>query len=163
MRKSFTLLIITLAVMVCRPSYSHAAASLQDLFWRRAWPEMELQFNAIKKKSARDYSLMANAYRFQEKWSEAVRILESQAKNFPASVRPYADMTLLLGYENTGQTQRALTLAESLYKSAPNDLKYYAALAQYRINDAQGNPSAAYTALTRMLSHAVTDERKIYT
>ncbi|MBQ3447285.1 MAG: transglycosylase SLT domain-containing protein, partial [Synergistaceae bacterium] len=26
-----------------------------------------------------------------------------------------------------------------------------------------GNPSAAYTALTRMLSHAVTDERKIYT
>ena len=163
MRKSFTLLIITLAVMVCRPSYSHAAASLQDLFWRRAWPEMELQFNAIKKKSARDYSLMANAYRFQEKWSEAVRILESQAKNFPASVRPYADMTLLLGYENTGQTQRALTLAESLYKSAPNDLKYYAALAQYRINDAQGNPSAAYTALTRMLPHAVTDERKIYT
>lgn len=124
---------------------------------------MELQFKSIKKKSARDYSLMANAYRFQEKWSEAVSILESQSKNFPASVRPYAEMTLLLGYENLGQTQRALSLAESLYKSAPSDLKYYAALAQYRINDSQGSPSASYTALTHMLSHAGTDERKIYT
>lgn len=163
MRKAIHAFILALALTVSAASFSWGASKLEDLFWRRAWPEMELQFQSIKKKSARDYSLMANAYRFQEKWSEAVRILESQAKNFPASVRPYADMTLLLGYENTGQTQRALTLAESLYKSAPNDLKYYAALAQYRINDAQGSPSAAYTALTRMLSHAGTDERKIYT
>ncbi|MBQ6417649.1 MAG: lytic transglycosylase domain-containing protein [Synergistaceae bacterium] len=163
MRKSFSLLIITLAVAFYSPSNSEAASSLQDLFWRRAWPEMELQFKSIKKKSTRDYSLMANAYRFQEKWAEAVSILEAQSKNFPASVRPYADMTLLLGYENLHQTQRALTLAESLYKSAPADLKYYVALAQYRINDSQGSPSASLTALNRMLQNAGTDERKIYT
>ncbi|MBQ6973008.1 MAG: transglycosylase SLT domain-containing protein [Synergistaceae bacterium] len=163
MRKKIHAFILALILTVSAASFSWGASKLEDLFWRRAWPEMELQFNAIKKKSARDYSLMANAYRFQEKWPEAVRILESQAKNFPASVRPYADMTLLLGYENTGQKQRALSLAESLYKSAPSDLKYYVALAQYRINDSQGNPSAALTALTRMLSHAGTDERKIYT
>ncbi len=163
MRKILQALILTLILTLSFIPHSYAASSLQDLFWRRAWPEMELQFKSIKKKSTRDYSLMANAYRFQEKWAEAVSILESQAKNFPASVRPYADMTLLLGYENLHQTQRALTLAESLYKSAPADLKYYVALAQYRINDSQGSPSAALTALNRMLQNAGTDERKIYT
>ena len=72
-------------------------------------------------------------------------------------------MILLLGYENIGQPQRALSLAESLYKSAPSDLKYYAAMAQYRINDSQGNSAASLTGLTRMLQHANTDERKIFT
>ena len=78
MRKIIHAFILALALTVSAASFSWGAASLQDLFWRRAWPEMELQFKSIKKKSARDYSLMANAYRFQEKWSEAVRILESQ-------------------------------------------------------------------------------------
>ncbi len=163
MRKKINALILSIPLLLSAASISCAAASLQDLFWRRAWPEMEMQFQSIKKKTARDYSLMANAYRFQEKWPEAVNILEAHSKNFPASVRPYADMTLLLGYENTGQTQRALSLAESLYKTAPSELKYYVALAQYRINEKQGNSGGTYTALTRMLSHAGTDERKIYT
>ncbi|MBQ3447568.1 MAG: hypothetical protein IJG37_07995, partial [Synergistaceae bacterium] len=88
MRKKIHAFILALILTVSAASFSWGASKLEDLFWRRAWPEMELQFNAIKKKSARDYSLMANAYRFQEKWPEAVRILESQAKNFPASVRP---------------------------------------------------------------------------
>ena len=163
MLKKFSTLAITTALLILSFSESNAASNLEDLFWRRAWPEMELQFQSIRKKSPRDYSLMANAYRFQEKWPEAVVILESQSKNFPASVRPYAEMILLLGYENIGQPKRALTLAESLYKSAPSDLKYYAAMAQYRINDAQGNSAAALTGLTRMLQHAGTDERKIFT
>ena len=163
MLKKFCTLAITAALLIFMTPFSHAASKLEDTFWRRAWPEMELQFKSIKKKSARDYSLMANAYRFQEKWPEAVSILESQSKNFPASVKPYAEMVLLLGYENIGQPKRALALAESLYKSAPADLKYYAALAQYRINDSQGNTSAALTGLTRMLQHAGTDERKIST
>ena len=151
------------AVIILTFSESYAASNLEDLFWRRAWPEMELQFNSIKKKTARDYSLMANAYRFQEKWPEAVLILETQSKNFPASVRPYAEMILLLSYERLGQSQKALTLANSLYKSAPSDLKYFVAMAQYRINDSQGNQSAALAGLTRMLQHAGTDERKIFT
>lgn len=153
----------SLSLLAFIPTESQAASKLEDLFWRRAWPEMELQFQSIKKKSPRDYSLMANAYRFQEKWSEAVTILESQSKNFPANVRPYAQMILLLGYEKLGQSQKALTLAETLYKSAPPDLKYYVALAQFRINDAQDNSSTSYTALSHMLSHAGSDERKIFT
>ncbi|MBR4196574.1 MAG: transglycosylase SLT domain-containing protein [Synergistaceae bacterium] len=163
MCKIFRALILTLIITFSITPKSNAAAKLEDYFWKRAWPEMESQFNSIKKKSARDYSLMANAYRFQERWPEAVSILESQSKNFPASVRPYAEMILLLGYENLGQSQKALALADSLYKSAPSDLKYYAAMAQYRINDSQGNPGSALTGLTRMLQHAGTDERKIYT
>lgn len=158
MRKIF---VLTFLLTLTSPSL--AASSLQDLFWRRAWPEMELQFQSIKSKTARDYALMANAYRFQEKWQEAVNILESQSKNFPASVKPYADMTLLLGYENLHQNQRALTLADSLYKTAPVDLKYYVAMAQYRLNNSSGNQSAALSALNRMLANANTDERKIYT
>ena len=163
MLKKFCTLAITIAVLILSSSELNAASNLEDLFWRRAWPEMELQFNAIRKKSARDYSLMANAYRFQEKWQEAVTILEAQSKNFPASVRPYAEMILLLGYEKLGQPQRALTLAESLYNSAPADLKYYAAMAQYRISDSQGNPALSLTGLNRMLQHAGTDDRKIFT
>lgn len=163
MYKKIYTFILSLAALLAVSSPSFSASNLQDLFWRRAWPEMELQFQSIKKKSARDYSLMANAYRFQEKWSEAVTILESQSKNFPASIKPYAEMTLLLGYEKLNQPKRALAIAESLYKSAPADLKYYVALAQYRINEAQGNPSASLSALNRMLPHASTDERKIYT
>ncbi|MBQ3455031.1 MAG: hypothetical protein IJG36_01220, partial [Synergistaceae bacterium] len=163
MLKKFYKLAVVTVILILSVSESIAASQLEDLFWRRAWPEMELQFQSIRKKSPRDYSLMANAYRFQEKWPEAVVILESQSKNFPASVRPYAEMILLLGYENIGQPQRALSLAESLYKSAPSDLKYYAAMAQYRINDSQGNSAASLTGLTRMLQHANTDERKIFT
>ncbi|MBR0257487.1 MAG: transglycosylase SLT domain-containing protein [Synergistaceae bacterium] len=163
MRKVIHSLIFSLALVILSSSNLLAASNLYDLFWRRSWAEMEMQFKSIKKKSARDYSLMANAYRFQEKWPEAVSILEAQSKNFPASVKPYADMTLILGYENTHQHKRALTLADSLYKNAPADLKYYVAFAQYRLNDSQGNQGGSLTALNRMLQNAATDERKIFT
>ena len=87
MLKKFYKLAVVTVILILSVSESIAASQLEDLFWRRAWPEMELQFQSIRKKSSRDYSLMANAYRFQEKWPEAVVILESQSKNFPASVR----------------------------------------------------------------------------
>ncbi len=142
---------------------SSFAAGLNDLFWRRAWPEMELQFNALKQKTLRDYSLMANAYRFQNKWQDVANILEPRTKNFPASVKPYAEMTLLLAYEELRQTQKALSLADTLYKNAPAELKYYVALAQYRMYSAQNDTRNTTNSLTRMLANAGTDERKIYT
>ena len=124
---------------------------------------MEQQYKSQRTKSARDHALMANAYRFQERWQDALNIVEAQAKNFPASVRPYADMMRVLGYERLGQTQKALTISESLYKNAPADLKYYVALAQYRLYNLQQDKRSTINALTRMLNHAGTDERKIYT
>ena len=148
--------------MLASNSYA-IAATLRDLFWARNWTQMEMQYKSQKTKSPKDHGLMANAFRYQERWQDALNIIESQAKNFPASVKPYADMMRVLGYERLGQTQKALTISESLYKTAPADLKYYVALAQYRLYNLQQNQRNTINALTRMLSHAGTDERKIYT
>ena len=65
-------------------------------------------------------------------------------------------MTRLLGYENLKQNQKALALAESLYKNAPADLKYYVALAQYRIYNAQQDSKNSLAALNKMLTNAGT-------
>ena len=157
-RKFFTALIIIISFT----SASHAT-TLKDLFQARSWTQLEMQYNSQKTKTAKDHGLMANAYRYQERWADCVRILEAQTKNFPATVQPYADMTRLLGYENMKQTQKAAALAESLYKTAPADLKYYVALAQYRLYNAQNDQRNTLNALTRMLANAGTDERKIYT
>ena len=160
-KKSFTFTFILIALFTTITQAQ--AANLRDLFWKRSWLEMEQKYNSLKKKTLTDHSLMANAYRFQEKWPEAVRILEANSRSFPASMRPYAEMTMLLGYEKMKQTNKALTLSESLYKTAPADLKYYVALAQYRLYDSQKDSKNALNALNRMLSNADTDERKIYT
>lgn len=162
-RKHTLIFLNTLLIFIMASSASYGAPSLRDLFWARSWPQMEEQYNSQKNKTARDHGLMANAYRLQERWGDAVSILEAQSKNFPASVKPYADMTRLLGYEQTGQTQKALTLSENLYKTAPADIKYYIAMAQYRLNDSQQNATGTLNALNRMLAQAGTDERKIYT
>ena len=157
------ILLCTLIFSLVLSSAAHAAQNLRDLFWARNWSLMEQQYKSQRTKSARDHALMANAYRFQERWQDALNIVEAQAKNFPASVRPYADMMRVLGYERLGQTQKALTISESLYKNAPADLKYYVALAQYRLYNLQQDKRSTINALTRMLNHAGTDERKIYT
>ena len=160
--KKFFTVIISLVILTTMITTAHATA-LRDLFWRRSWAEMEQQYNSIKKKTLTDHALMANAYRFQNRWQEAVNILEAHSRTFPASVRPYAEMTLLLGYEELKQTQRAITLSENLYKTAPVDIKYYVALAQYRLYDSQKDSRNTLNALNRMLANAGTDERKIYT
>lgn len=162
-RKFFISIFILILSLTASTSNSFAAESLRDLFWRRAWTDMEVRFKRLKNKTAGDYSLMANAYRFQERWQDAVNILEAHAKDFPENIRPYADMTLLLGYEKTNQKSKALTLAESLYTSAPNDLKYYVALSQYRLYNSQNDSLNTINALNRMLENAGTNERKVYT
>lgn len=161
MRKKFLISIIFLFSLInLKPVYS---ASLYELFWQRSWAQMENNFNAQSKKSARDYALMANAYRFQEKWNEAVKILETQSKNLPENIKPYADMTLLLGYEKLKRTNDAINLAERFYRVAPADLKYYVAFAQYRLYDSIHDSNNLQNALNRMLELANTDDRKIFT
>ncbi|MCR4818451.1 MAG: transglycosylase SLT domain-containing protein [Fretibacterium sp.] len=137
-----------------KPQPASPASRMYDLFWKRSWAEMETQYRKGKQTS-RDHALMANAYRLQEKWPQAVAVLEAHSGKFPAGVRPYADMTLLLGYEKTGRKKEALAQAERLWKTAPQDLKYYVALAQYRLSPGEG-------ALKRMLQTAGTKDRRIY-
>ena len=157
------LFLSTLIFSLVMTSTSYAAESLKDLFWARSWTQMEMQYKSQKTKSARDHALMANAYRYQERWQDAINIIEAQSKNFPAAVKPYAEMMRVLGYEKLKQTQKALTISEALYKNAPADLKYYVALAQYRLHNSQNDQRGTVNALTRMLANAGTDERKIYT
>ena len=155
-------LFVSLFILIIFTSTSYSAG-LQDLFWQHSWQELESEFNLQRKHSEQDYSLMANSYRFQGKWSECANILETRAQNFPASIKPYAEMTLLLAYENLRDTQKALTLSENLYRNAPEDLKYYAALSQYRLYEGINDSRNELNALNRMLNNAGTDEQKIYT
>ena len=155
--------IFTSLLIIIISSTTSFAESLQELFWQHSWQGLEAAFNSQRKHSEQDYSLMANAYRFQGKWSECANILELHAKNFPASIRPYAEMTLLLAYENLRDTQKALTLSENLFRNAPEDLKYYAALSQYRLYEGMNDSRNELNALNRMLNHAATDDQKIYT
>lgn len=138
-----------------------ADTPMYDLFWRRAWAAMDKAYASKRDASPREHALMANALRLRGKWTEAVAVLEAHSASFPQSVRPYADMTLLLGYERTGRTEEALALSERLWRSAPKDLKYYIASAQYRLRK-DGEPRAVQVALERMLQAADTKERRIY-
>ncbi|MBR1603790.1 MAG: transglycosylase SLT domain-containing protein [Synergistaceae bacterium] len=159
-----SLIIILILSLSSQAWAANANASMYDLFWRRAWPQMESLYNS-QRNTPQDHALMANAYRFQNKWAETVRVLEAHGKSFPASVRPYADMTLILGYEKLKRYQEALSLAENLYKTAPQDLKYYIALAQYRIlKDALKSQDVKRleSALNKMLNAAGSNDRKIY-
>ena len=137
------------------------ATVMQGLFWRRAWAEMDRAY-ASGTPTVQDHALMANACRLRNKWADAVSILEAHGKSFPASVRPYADMTLVLGYEQLGRKKDALALAERLWKDAPQDLRYYVALAQHRLLKDSGDTKRIETALNRMLQNAGTNDRKIH-
>ena len=50
MLKKFYKLAVVTVILILSVSESIAASQLEDLFWRRAWPEMELQFQSIRKK-----------------------------------------------------------------------------------------------------------------
>ncbi len=153
---------VALLALFCGNHGAEAAdASLYDLFWRRAWAAMDKAYDSKRDVSPRGHALMANALRLRGKWTDAVAVLEAYSTSFPRSVRPYADMTLLLGYEKTGRPEEALALSERLWKSCPKDLRYYVALAQYRLRKDE-EPRVVQTALERVLQAADTKERRIY-
>jgi len=133
--------------------------SISSLFWNRSWTAMNELYLSKKDLTPMEHSLMANALRIQDKWGEAAAILEKHRVSFPEEVRPYADMTLLLGYEKTGRLSDALKLAAEMEKNAPPDLRYYIAYAQLRM---LGDKDAGVkTVLEKMLDAADTKERKI--
>ncbi|GHV46121.1 hypothetical protein FACS1894204_07070 [Synergistales bacterium] len=106
-----------------------------------------------------DYSLKANTLAAQGKWSEAVSILEEHLGQFPAEVRPYADMTLILGYEKIGKYDAALKLSAQLEKNAPSELRYTLAYAQYRVMET-GKMEGLEKPLRKMLAAAETKTQK---
>ncbi|MDR3231335.1 MAG: tetratricopeptide repeat protein, partial [Synergistaceae bacterium] len=155
-------LLTALLVLACGCRSWSAEISLASLFQKRSWAAMDEVYRTRRELSPQDHSLMANALRIQNRWDEAVDILERHAGNFPAEVGPYADMTLLLGYENRKRIPEALKVAARLEKSAPEDLRYYVAYAQVRLLG-DGDPAATKKALDRMLETSETRERRIST
>jgi soluble lytic murein transglycosylase len=123
---------------------------------------MDEVYSARKAPTAVEHALMANALRIRNKWGEAVAILEEHAPSFPPEVKPYADMTLLLGYEKLGKYPEALRLAAQMEKNAPEELRYYIAYAQFRLLG-DSDPDGTKKALNRMLETAETKDRKIST
>ncbi|MDR2176353.1 MAG: transglycosylase SLT domain-containing protein [Synergistaceae bacterium] len=123
----------------------------------------------------RDHALMANALRLQNRWSEAAAVLEKHADAFPAEIRPYADMTLILAREKLGKYAEAFSLAARLEKTAPEDLRYPLAYARFRLlesSSSSGKPprgepprgkllEGLEDALKKMLSAAETKSQKI--
>ncbi|MDR2529051.1 MAG: transglycosylase SLT domain-containing protein [Synergistaceae bacterium] len=152
-------LFLTFSVF-CMRSAGAAEVALSELFRKRSWAAMDEVYLFKKNPEARDHALMANALRIQNRWSEAVDILEKHAASFPAEVKPYADMTLLLGYEKLERREDGLRLAAVMEKNAPADLRYYVAYAQYRLLG-DGNPEATEKALSRMLATAESKDRKV--
>ncbi|GHS96584.1 murein transglycosylase [Synergistales bacterium] len=134
--------------------------ALLALFQKRDWAVFSAAYNALKSPSPQEHSLMANALRYQNKWNEASAILEKHARNFPAELRPYADMTLILGYEKFGKYDAALKLSVQLEKNAPSDLRYTLAYAQYRIMET-GKVDGLERPLKKMLAAAETKTQKI--
>ncbi|NLL36144.1 MAG: transglycosylase SLT domain-containing protein [Fretibacterium sp.] len=135
--------------------------TLEGLFWERSWEKMDVLYASKKDLKPQDHTLMANALRMRGKWPEAVAIMEKVAPSLPDSVRPYADMTLLLGFEKQGRASEALALVEKLWKKSPPELKYYAASAQFRLLK-EASAAKKQGALKRMLQTANTEHRKSY-
>ena len=136
------------------------AVTLSSLFQKRSWDAMDEVYASKKNPTPMEHSLMANALRIRSKWAESVAILERHMASFPVEVRPYAEMTLLLGFEKLGKPAEALDLAARMGKNAPEDLKYYIAYAQYRLLK-DSNADGTQKALVAMLKAAGTQDRKI--
>ncbi|GHV36913.1 hypothetical protein FACS1894187_12420 [Synergistales bacterium] len=152
---SFLIFILLLGNTAAR-----ADSSLFASFQKRDWVTLSAAYKALKSPSPQESSLMANALSAQNKWGEAVAVLEKHAANFPAELRPYAELTLILGYEKTGKYDAALKLSAQLEKNAPPDLRYTLAYAQYRVMET-GKMDGLEKPLKKMLSAAETKTQKI--
>jgi soluble lytic murein transglycosylase len=147
-----------------------AEVPFHALFQKREWRVMDEAYRSRENLAPRDHSLMANALRLQSRWGEAADVLEKHAASFPAEIRPYADMTLLLSCEKLGKYAEALSLADRLEKSAPEDLRYHIAYARFRLLSAASSPGKPpqgklledlESALRKMFSAAETKSQKI--
>jgi soluble lytic murein transglycosylase len=137
-----------------------ADISSYSLFQKQAWEALDEFYSSRKPPTPVEHALMANSLRIRNKWDEVVTILEKHASSFPAEVRPYANMTLLLGYEKQGKKQKAWKLTGEMEKNAPEELRYYIAYAQFRLLG-DVNPEATKQALSKMLETAETKDQKI--
>lgn len=145
MHKGIGLVLIAILLVFClySPGFSETCR-VEDLFWSRQWATLE---QAVKSEgsnsSARDRVMYANALWIQGKWAPALEIFLEERNALPEKIRPFADMLITLGFERTGNPQKAREVALSLWKMEKWFLSPYVAYALGRIALGEGDEAGA--------------------
>ena len=132
-----------LVFCTCSTALSQGS-KVEDLFWSRQWKALEEAVRAEgKNPSAKERVLYANSLWLQGKWAPALEIFLDERDSLPATIRPYADMLIALGFERTGNPSRAGEVALSLWKIKEWSLSPYVAYALGRLALAEGDQAGA--------------------
>lgn len=130
-------------------------SSMDDLFKERKWNSMDDHFsNTDSDISSRDLYLYANSLWLRGEWQRSLSIMQASSE-LPPSLLPYRTMMLILGFERTGQRQKARELAEDFFGTSPPDLRYYVAYAMARLG---GDPGIWYAKMLEFSDNR--DQRK---
>lgn len=132
------LLVLMSLVLLCSPGL---AQDIQHLFRNRDWSSIDKMLDQEKENmDSRDLSLVSNAFWLQGRWSDSLPLLIENRGDLPEELKPYQDMLIILGYERTGQYEKALAKALLFLESAPEELRFYVtyAIARMESEDARG-------------------------
>ncbi|MDR3322029.1 MAG: lytic transglycosylase domain-containing protein [Synergistaceae bacterium] len=162
---------ILLLAFLIAPSHAEEPSAMESAFRGRAWGAMDSLYKTSSVSgdadlvASRDRSLYLNALWMQGRYSEGVGLLEGMLKsgdveeNFPADIRPYASMLLVLGEERTGRKEQAYENGWALWESAPQPLRYYLAYALGRLTGDLAMPDESIEWFRRMLELAPDKKR----
>jgi len=145
MLKSSTTFIIALFLVFCLSFPALAEVSkVEEFFWSRQWKALEQEIRSQGSgSSSRDRVLYANALWLQGRWAPALEVFLEERNTLPEKMRPFADMLIALGFERTGNPQKAREVALSLWNVEEWFLSPYVAYALGRISLSEGNGSEA--------------------
>ncbi|MDR3331838.1 MAG: lytic transglycosylase domain-containing protein [Synergistaceae bacterium] len=169
--------IITIITVLVPPSL-HAAwrSEIERAFWAREWGSLEKAYQAgsddiipwtaddaapMGALTTKDLSLYVNGLWRQSRYAEGVSILDSVSRDFPAELRPYASMLLVLGMERTDRKDEALELGRALWEEAPVQIRYYLAYALGRLTSDMDVPGESLSWFRKMLELAPDRKRRL--
>jgi len=145
MRKNSGVLITSILIlMLCGKMVHGEDSGIEEFFWSRQWKAIEQTVARLGEGvSARDRVMYANALWLQGKWAQALDIFLEERNSIPEKIRPFADMLITLGFERTGQQDKARDVALSLWTVEEWFLSPYVAYALGRISLAEGDENEA--------------------
>lgn len=125
--------LVTLLI-ICNLNQEAGANEIESFFWERNWKAIDQVLSKDEGDlSSRDLFLYANSLWIQKRWEDALPVMLSNQDLLPDELIPYQEMLVILGYERTGQKEKALRLARTYFAKAPLELKYYVAYALARM------------------------------
>ncbi|WP_039879471.1 lytic transglycosylase domain-containing protein [Jonquetella anthropi] len=94
-------------------------------FWARDWKKVDALLADKSCLKPVDRSLAANALWLQGRWAESQAIMGELKDEYPASVRPYADLLMALALERLGQKDDARQAGIALAKSDNSLIQFF--------------------------------------